>query len=66
MAEYDNFFTAFVSRILINEPGAKQAKNYLQVCLNGWMKKAQHLEKATKAYLFKSKVSSFLENISLS
>ena len=31
MAEYDNFFTAFVSRILINEPGAKQAKNYLQV-----------------------------------
>ena len=23
MAEYDNFFTAFVSRILINEPGAK-------------------------------------------
>ena len=32
MAEYDNFFTAFVSRILINEPGAKQAKNYLQVC----------------------------------
>ena len=32
LADFTIFFTAFVSRIWINESGAQQAENYLQVC----------------------------------